>query len=173
MPNAAHVTKKKRETRLNNLAGALGSFLQQWQAQRPKERNSGAKGYSGQTRKVEWQDHPYRQNPKQESNLHQNTYHNDNEQRWSGQDTESSLLSDLLAFLQQCQNKQLTDAEVASQMTSRIAKWKGKGHQYNDKNTGPIKTPVTARENTVPPVTAVKQSEWAATPVFIPKGKVL
>ena len=32
---------------------------------------------------------------------------------------------------------------------------------------------MTARENTVPPVTAVKQSEWAATPVFIPKGKVL
>ena len=85
---------------------------------------------------------------------------------------EFSLL-DLLVFLQQCQNKQLMDAEVASQITSRIARWKEKGHRTRQNCTNPRKTSVPVRESQVPPVTAVHLSEWAAPPTFCPKGMVL
>ncbi len=175
MPNAAHVTTKKRGQRLNNqsLAEALGSFLQQWQAQTQTVTSPGSNGHTGQSRKVGWQDRPRRKKFKREDNSHHTSYYDDATQRWSDQDNESSLLSDLLVFLQQCQNKQMTDAEDASQMTSRIATWKGNGHRIRQNSTKPIKMSAPARDTPVPPVTAVQPSEWAAPPIFCPKGKVV
>ena len=48
---------KKREQRVNNqsLAEALGSFLQQWQAQTQPVTDPVSNRHNGQTRKVEWQ----------------------------------------------------------------------------------------------------------------------
>ena len=178
MPQGSHVTKAKRRQKEDNtsLVSALGSFLKQWEG-----RN---KQYQGQyqaqkpTRHTEYGEGPMCQPPQRKR------------QRTGQQPQDSvqegTLVQELLAFLQKCQEQQIDDNTVASRLATKLRSWQEFPTENSDSvwwsskraSDRTITKDVTKDGHSPPgtpslPIVSVNASEWPTDTKFTSKGKLL